>query len=39
MTADAGLDAGLLIGTQDVILGAKRLALPQAHIESSTWKI
>jgi hypothetical protein len=33
MTADAGLDAGLLIGTQEVLRGAKRLAWPQAPRE------
>ncbi len=33
MATAAGLDAGLLVGAQDVILGAKRLALPQARIE------
>ena len=33
MTADAGLHAGLLVGTEDVVLGAKALALPLASIE------
>jgi len=33
MAADAGLDAGLLVGTEDVVLGAKALALPSAGIQ------
>src|SRR5262245_25286296 len=33
MTADAGLHAGLLVGTEDVVLGTKALALPLAPIE------
>ena len=33
MTADAGLNTGLLVGTEDVVLGAKALALPLAPIE------
>ena len=33
MAPDASLDTGLLIGTHHVILGAKRLALPQARVQ------
>ena len=33
MAAAAGLDAGLLVGAEDVILGAQGLALPHARIE------
>src|ERR671930_1620523 len=33
MAADAGLDAGLLISTEDVVFGAKGLALPGARIQ------
>jgi hypothetical protein len=33
MAADAGLNAGLLVGTEDVVLGAKGLALPEAPIQ------
>src|SRR5262249_31574775 len=33
MTADAGLNTGLLVGTEDIVLGAKALALPLASIE------
>ena len=33
VAADAGLDAGLLVGAEDVVLGAKALALPSAGIQ------
>src|SRR5438093_13135836 len=33
VAADAGLDAGLLVGAEDVVLGAKALALPSARIQ------
>src|SRR5215475_9646956 len=33
MTAAAGLHAGLLVGTEDIVLGAQGLALPLASIE------
>ena len=33
MAALSGLDAGLLVGAEDVVLGTQRLALPRAHIE------
>ena len=33
MAADTGLDAGFLVGTEDVVLGAKALALPGAGIQ------
>jgi hypothetical protein len=34
MTADPGLDTGLFVGAEDVVLGAKALALPLAGLES-----
>ena len=33
MATAAGLDAGLLVGAEDVVLGAQGLALPPARIE------
>ena len=33
MAAAAGLEAGLLVSTEDVVLGAKALALPLASLE------
>src|SRR5438045_8109291 len=33
MAADAGLDACLLVGAEDVVSGAQGLALPHARIE------
>jgi hypothetical protein len=33
MAPEPGLDTGLLIGTNNVILGAQRLALPQARVQ------
>jgi hypothetical protein len=33
MTPDAGLDTGLFIGTDDVILGAQRFPLPVPSIQ------
>src|SRR5712691_3632749 len=33
MAADTGLDAGFLVGTEDVVLGTKELALPFAGIQ------
>jgi hypothetical protein len=33
MAADTGLDAGFLVGTEDMILGTKALALPCAGIQ------